>query len=426
MADLAHDLGADPAPGFDVDRVREDFPILHRQVHEKPGKPGKPLVYLDTGASAQKPRSVLDAMRRAYEQDYSNVHRGLHFLSARSTEAFEAARATAQRFLNAASEREIIFTKSTTEAINLVAHSFGDAFLTDGDDIIISEMEHHANIVPWQLLRTRKGIQVQVVPVGDDGSIDLGEVERRIGPRTKLVAMTHVSNVLGTVVPAKALVQMAHSHGVPVLFDGSQGAVHLPVDVQDLDCDFYVLTGHKLYGPTGIGVLYGTEDLLDRMPPFLGGGDMIRRVTFDETTFAELPAKFEAGTPPIVEAIGLAAAMDYVDGLGREAIAAHEQEVGQYAMQRLGAIPGVTLYGTQPDKAALVTFTMDCAHAHDIATLVDMSHGIAVRAGHHCAQPLMDKFGVAATTRASFGLYSTRAEVDVLVDALERVREIFR
>ena len=425
MADLAHDMTLDQPHPYDVERVRADFPILHRLVHEKPGKPGKPLVYLDTGASAQKPQAVLDALRRAYEEDYSNVHRGLHFLSARATEAYEAARKTTQRFLNAASEREIIFTKSTTEAINLVAHSFGDAFLTEGDDVIVSEMEHHANIVPWQLLRTRKGIRIQVVPVAADGRLDLAEVEARIGPRTKLIAMTHVSNVLGTVVPARALVDLAHGHGVPVLFDGSQAAVHMPVDVQDLDCDFYVFTGHKLYGPTGIGVLYGKEDLLERMPPFLGGGDMIRRVTFEETLFADLPAKFEAGTPPIAEAIGLAAAMDYMDGLGRAAIAAHEHEVGRYATDRLAEIPGLTIYGTQPDKAAIIAFTMDCAHPHDIATLADMSAGVALRAGHHCAQPLMDKFGVSATTRASLGLYSTKAEIDVLVEALMRVRTLF-
>ena len=425
MDGLPREQGQQTPAAYDVERVRADFPILARRVHEKPGKPGKPLVYLDTAASAQKPRVVLDALMSAYSDDYANVHRGLYELSARSTEAFEAARTTVQRFLNAGSDREIIFTKSTTEAINLVAHSFGEAFLTEGDEVMLTEMEHHANIVPWQLLRARKGIKLVVVPVGDDGALDLAEVEARIGPRTKLISVTHVSNVLGTVVPVKELVALAHAHGVPVMVDGSQGAVHMPVDVRDLDCDFYALTGHKLYGPTGVGVLYGKEDLLDRMPPFLGGGDMIRRVTFEETTFAELPAKFEAGTPPIAETIGLAAAMDYLEGLGRAAIAAHEHDVGAYAMARLAEVPGLTLYGTTPDKAAIASFTLDCAHAHDISTLVDMSHGVALRAGHHCAQPLMDKFGVAATTRASIGLYTTRAEIDVLVDALLRVREIF-
>ena len=416
---------AGDAPAYDVDAVRGDFPILGRTIHDKPGKPGKPLVYLDSAASAQKPRAVLDALQRIYAQDYSNVHRGLHFLSGRATEAYEAARERTRAFINAATDREIVFTRGTTEAINLIASSFGDAFLTEGDEVILTEMEHHANIVPWQLLRQRKGIILRVAPVGDDGSLDVADVVDLIGPRTKLIAITHVSNVLGTVVPVKAIVSEAHAHGVPVMLDGSQGVVHLPVDVQEIGCDFYAFTGHKLYGPTGIGVLYGKEDLLERMPPFLGGGDMIRRVTFEETTFADLPAKFEAGTPPIAEAVGLAAAMDYVDGLGRTAIAAHERALTDYAMARLSAFPGLTIYGTTEDKAGMVSFSMDCAHAHDVGTVLDMSVGVAVRAGHHCAQPLMDRFGVPATVRASFGLYSTFEEVDVLVDGLHRVRELF-
>ncbi len=411
------------ADRYDVDLVRQDFPILTRSVHDRPKKPGRPLVYLDSAASAQKPRQVIDAVRRCYADEYANVHRGLHYLSMLATDRYEAARATVRTFLNAASDREIIFTKSATEAINLIASSFGSV-LRDGDEVILSQMEHHANIVPWQLLRARTGIKIKVAPIDRDGNFLLDEFERLLGPRTRLVAVTHCSNVLGTVTPAKEIVRRAHAHGVPVMFDGSQGVVHLPVDVRDLDADFYVFTGHKLYGPSGIGVVYGKEDLLDRMPPYQGGGEMIHTVSFEETTFAELPNKFEAGTPPIAQAIGLGAAIDYVTALGRDTIAAHEHDLLTYATERLSAIPGLTIHGHAPGKAAIVSFTMDCAHPHDIGTVIDQT-GVAVRAGHHCAQPLMDWLGTPATARASFGLYNTRAEVDILTEALTFVRELF-
>ena len=407
-----------------VAAVRADFPILARTVHDRPNRPGRPLVYLDSAASAQKPRQVIDAISGFYEADYANVHRGLHYLSGRATQLYEAARETVRGFINAGSEREIVFTRSATEAINLVASSYGRAFLQEGDEIILTDMEHHANIVPWQMVREATGAVLKVVPVPEDGSFDLAAFEALVGPRTKLVALTHCSNVLGTVVPAADITRIAHDRGVPVLFDGSQAVVHMPVDVRAIGADFYAFTGHKLYGPTGIGVLYGKEDLLDRMPPFQGGGDMIRTVTFDETTYADLPAKFEAGTPPIAQAIGLAAAIDYVESIGRDAIAAHEHELLRYATDRLAAIPGLEIIGRAEDKAAIVSFSMDCAHPHDIGTLVDQ-RGVAVRAGHHCAQPLMNRYGVSATTRASFGLYNTMAEVDVLADALDSVRSLF-
>ena len=413
-----------PVNHYDVAAVRADFPILARTVHDRPNRPGRPLVYLDSAASAQKPRQVIDAISGFYEADYANVHRGLHYLSGRATQLYEAARETVRGFINAGSEREIVFTRSATEAINLVASSYGRAFLQEGDEIILTDMEHHANIVPWQMVREATGAVLKVVPVPEDGSFDLAAFEALVGPRTKLVALTHCSNVLGTVVPAADITRIAHDRGVPVLFDGSQAVVHMPVDVRAIDADFYAFTGHKLYGPTGIGVLYGKEDLLDRMPPFQGGGDMIRTVTFDETTYADLPAKFEAGTPPIAQAIGLAAAIDYVESIGRDAIAAHEHELLRYATDRLAAIPGLEIIGRAEDKAAIVSFSMDCAHPHDIGTLVDQ-RGVAVRAGHHCAQPLMNRYGVSATTRASFGLYNTMAEVDVLADALDSVRSLF-
>lgn len=413
-----------PVNHYDVAAVRADFPILARTVHDRPNRPGRPLVYLDSAASAQKPRQVIDAISGFYEADYANVHRGLHYLSGRATQLYEAARETVRGFINAGSEREIVFTRSATEAINLVASSYGRAFLQEGDEIILTDMEHHANIVPWQMVREATGAVLKVVPVPEDGSFDLAAFEALVGPRTKLVALTHCSNVLGTVVPAADITRIAHDRGVPVLFDGSQAVVHMPVDVRAIGADFYAFTGHKLYGPTGIGVLYGKEDLLDRMPPFQGGGDMIRTVTFDETTYADLPAKFEAGTPPIAQAIGLAAAIDYVESIGRDAIAAHEHELLRYATDRLAAIPGLEIIGRAEDKAAIVSFSMDCAHPHDIGTLVDQ-RGVAVRAGHHCAQPLMSRYGVSATTRASFGLYNTMAEVDVLADALDSVRSLF-
>lgn len=416
------------APGtaapYDVEAVRRDFPILGRTVHDRPGRTGKPLTFLDSAASAQKPRQVMDAVRHAYEAEYANVHRGLHWLSMRATDLYEAARETVRAFLNAQASSEIVFTKGATEAINLVAGSFGRAFLEEGDEVVLSQMEHHANIVPWQLLRESRGIVIKVVPVDDDGRLDLDAYQAMLGPRTKMVAVTHCSNVLGTVNPVKSMIAMAHERDIAVLLDGSQGAVHLPVDVRDLDADFYVFTGHKLYGPTGIGVLYGKKSWLDRMPPYQGGGEMIHTVSFEETTFAEPPARFEAGTPPFVQAIGLAAAIDYVRGLGRDAIAAHEHNLLVYATEKLQAIPGLTILGRVPGKAAIVSFTLDCAHPHDIGTIIDFE-GVAIRAGHHCAQPLMARYGVAATARASFGLYSTLGDVDRLVEALGMVREMF-
>ena len=413
-----------PLDGYDVEAVRSDFPVLWRKVHGRPGKPGKSLIYLDSAASAQKPRRVVEALRRCYEYEYANVHRGLHFLSGLATDRYEAARETVRAFLNAGSAREVVFTKGATEAINLVAASFG-SFLQEGDEVVVSEMEHHANIVPWQLLRAARGVVLKVAPIDDRGELNMAAFEALLGPRTKLVAITHCSNVLGTVTPAKEIARLAHAHGAAVLFDGSQAAVHVPtIDVQDIDADFYTFTGHKLYGPTGIGVLYGKRAHLDRMPPYQGGGEMIRTVTFDEVTFNETPAKFEAGTPPIAQAVGLAAAIEYTQTLGRNAIAAHEHALLDYATARLSAIPGLRIYGEAADKASIVSFTMDCAHPHDIGTIIDTG-GVAVRAGHHCAQPLMARFGLAATTRASFGLYNTKEEVDVLADALQSVREIF-
>lgn len=410
-------LKQDLTAPYDVDALRADFPILSETAH------GKPLVYLDSGASAQKPRAVIDAMRGAFEHCYANVHRGAYDLSERTTAAYEGARETVRAFLNAKSEREIVFAKNTTEGINLVAYSFGK-LLQPGDKVLISEMEHHSNIVPWQLLRDERGIELGVVPVTDDGEFRMDAYAEMLDERVKLVAVTHVSNVLGTITPAEKIVEMAHAVGAKVLFDGSQAVMHMTVDVQALDADFYVFTGHKLYGPTGIGVLYGKEALLDAMPPFLGGGDMISTVSFEKSTWAELPAKFEAGTPPIVEAIGLAAAIDYVAGIGLERIAAHERDLLTYAMQRLAAVDGLKVIGTAPNKTAVVSFTMGEAHPHDIATIIDQQ-GVAVRAGHHCAEPLMHRMGVVGTARASMGLYNTRAEIDRLAEALDKVNAIF-
>ena len=406
------------ADAYDVERVRADFPILSTQVH------GHPLCYLDNAASAQKPRAVLDAVRDAYETTYANVHRGVHYLSERATAEYEAARTKARRFLNARHDNEIVFTRGATESINLVAASFGRAFLAPGDEIIISEVEHHSNIVPWQMLRDSHGVVLKVAPISDDGELDFEGFENLFTERTKLVAISHMSNALGTIQPARRIVDAARARGARVLFDGCQAAIHLPVDVQDLDCDFYAFSGHKIYGPSGIGVLYGKAELLDALPPYQGGGEMIKTVTFEETTWADAPARFEAGTPSIVQAIGLGAALDYVTGVGKERIALHESDVLGYATQRLSAIDGLRLFGTAPAKASVLSFTMDCAHPHDVATVLDRS-GVAVRAGHHCAQPLMKRLGVTATSRASFAMYSTRAEVDALADALESVREIF-
>ena len=405
-------------PVYDVAAVRADFPILSTEVH------GKPLCFLDSGASAQKPKQVIDLMRWHYENEYANVHRGAYAFSENVTAAYESAREKVRAFLNAPSERNIIFSSHTTAAINLVAYSFGRGCLKAGDEVIISDMEHHSNIVPWQLLRDMMGIVLKVAPITDDGELRMDAFREMLTDRTKLVAITHVSNVLGSVTPAKQIVDAAHQAGAKVLFDGSQAVMHMPVDVQDLDCDFYVFTGHKLYGPSGIGVLYGKEDVLDAMPPFMGGGDMISTVAYEGSTWAELPAKFEAGTPPIVQAIGLGAAIDYVTGIGLDGIAMHEADLLQYATQRLSSIDGLRIYGTAGHKTAVISFTMGDAHPHDIATIVDRE-GVCVRAGHHCAEPLMHRFGVTGTTRASFGMYNTRAEVDTLANALEKVKRIF-
>jgi cysteine desulfurase/selenocysteine lyase len=406
------------ATPYDVARLRADFPALSLQVH------GKPLVYLDNGASAQKPRQVLDRMRRAYESEYSNVHRGLHHLANAATEAFEGARETVRAFLNAGSVDEIIFTRSATEAINLVANGVGLSGIGEGDEIVLTIMEHHSNVVPWHFLRERKGAVLKWVQVREDGSFDLDLFEQALTERTKFVAVTHMSNVLGTVVPVKEVVRLAHERGVPVLVDGSQGAVHLAPDVQDIDCDYYVFTGHKVYGPTGIGALYGKKERLAALPPFNGGGEMIRDVTEANVTYGDPPHRFEAGTPPIVQAIGLGAALDYMREVGLEAIAAHETTLRDYAHERLGAMNALTIFGKAPGKGAIVSFNLQGAHAHDVATVLDRS-GVAVRAGTHCAQPLLQRLGVTSTCRASFALYNTTDEVDRLAEALTKARDLF-
>lgn len=404
--------------GYDVARIRDEFPILAREVH------GKPLVYLDNGASAQKPKVVLDAIRKAYEEEYSNVHRGLHFLSNLATENFEKARESARRFLNAGSTDEIIFTSNATDAINLVAQSFGGMAIGEGDEIVITIMEHHSNIVPWHFHRERNGAVIKWAPVSDDGDFLIEEFEKLLTPRTKMVAVTHMSNALGTIVPIKQVVAMAHERGIPVLVDGSQAAVHMPVDVQDIDCDFYVCTGHKLYGPSGVGILYGKREHLEVMPPYRGGGEMIGTVSCDEVTYAAPPHRFEAGTPMIVQAIGLGVALDYINEVGRERISAHEETLRAYAHERLGQINSLKIIGQAQDKGSIVSFVMEGVHAHDVSTIIDRS-GIAVRAGTHCAEPLLERFGVTSTCRASFGMYNTLEEVDVLADALIRAKEFF-
>ena len=405
------------ALAFDVAEIRKDFPILSRTVH------GKPLVYLDSAASAQKPQAVMDAIVRGYMQDYANVHRGAYYLSETSTAAYEAAREKVRAFINARSLSEVVFTKGATEALNLVASSYGRAFLKTGDEIVLTAVEHHSNIVPWQLLRDAVGCELRIVPVNLDGSVDVAQFAKVIGPRTKLVAIAHVSNVLGTVLPIREIADLAHAAGAKLCIDGCQGIVHQHVDVQALGCDFYVFSGHKLYGPTGIGVLWARAELLDAMPPYQGGGDMIDSVSFAKTTWAPAPAKFEAGTPPIVQAIGLGAAVDYLNGIDRAAAAAHEDALLRYAMTSLAQVPGVKLIGTARGKTAVQSFVMDGAHPHDLATVLDRS-GVCVRAGHHCAQPLMDVMGVTATTRASFALYNTMEEVDALIAALRRAQEV--
>ena len=403
---------------YDVNRIRADFPIISQEVH------GKPLTFLDNGASAQKPRQVIDAMRSVYETEYANVHRGAYQLSERATERYEGARNIVQRFLNAKSRQEIVFAKNVTEVINLVAYSYARCVLEPGDEVIITDMEHHSNIVPWQLMRDERGLVLKYVSCTDDGEFRIEDLAKLITPKTKLISLTHVSNVMGTVVPIKEVANLAHEHGAKLMVDGAQAVMHMPVDVQDLDCDFYAFTGHKIYGPSGIGVLYGKAELLDAMPPFLGGGDMILSVTMEKSTWAALPAKFEAGTPPIAQAIGLGAALEYVSGIGLEGIAAHEIDLLNYATQQLSSIDGLRIIGTAPNKTSVISFTMDGAHPHDISTIIDQA-GVCVRAGHHCAQPLMERMGVPATTRASFGMYNTREEADTLVAALGNVREIF-
>ena len=406
------------AVGLDVERVRKDFPILAEEVH------GKPLVYLDSASSAQKPRQVIDAMSQLYETSYANIHRGVYRLSQLSTQAFEATRERAARFLGAADSREIVFTRNATEAINLVASTWGRSHLGPGDEVLLTEMEHHANIVPWQMLCETTGARLRVAPIDDAGELIVEEFARLLGPSTRMVAFTHVSNALGTINPVKQLCALAHEHGAVVLLDGAQAVPHLAVDVCDIDCDFYVFTGHKLFGPSGVGVLYGKLALLDEMPPYQGGGDMIESVTFEKTTYAPVPHKFEAGTPDIAGVIGLGAAIDYVETIGLDAIAAHEHELLEYATKQLEAIPGLRIVGTARDKAAVVSFVLDFAHPHDIGTILDQE-GIAVRTGHHCAQPVMARYEIAATARASFSIYNTTADVDALTGAIEKVRELF-
>lgn len=403
---------------YDVERIRADFPILSREVH------GKPLVYLDNGASAQKPNAVIEAVGHVYGHEYANVHRGLHFLSNATTDAYEKARETVRRFLNAPSVEEIVFTSGTTDAINLVAHGWAMKHLREGDEIILTQMEHHSNIVPWHFLRERMGVKLVWVPVEEDGSLSMDKYRAAFSDRTKLVAITHMSNVLGTIVPLKEAAAIAHEHDALIMADGSQGAVHLPVDVQDLGVDFYCMTGHKLYGPSGIGALYGKMDVLKTMRPFKGGGEMILDVTEDDVTYAEPPHRFEAGTPPIAQAIGLGAALEYMEGIGREAILVHETDLRDYAQEQLSRINSLRLFGNAPGKGAIFAFELEGIHAHDVSMVIDRQ-GVAVRAGTHCAQPLMQRFGVSSTCRASFGMYNTKEEVDILVEALEKARKFF-
>ncbi len=403
---------------FDVQRIRRDFPILSRSIREKS------LVYLDNAATTQKPQPVLDTLARYYAAENANIHRGVYLLSEEATAAYDLARVKVQGLLNARSAHEIIFTRNSTESINLVAQSYGRQTLGPGDEVLITHMEHHSNIVPWQLLCEQVGARLCVAPIDDRGTLQLDEFQRLISPRTRLVAVVHLSNSLGTINPVQDIVRMAHARGVPVLIDGSQSVYHMPVDVQDLDCDFYVFTGHKLYGPTGIGVLYGRESLLEQMPPYQGGGDMIRSVTLEKTTYAELPHKFEAGTPHIAGAIGLGSAVDYLLSVGFAGIGRHEADLLEYGTNALSEVKGLQLIGTSPNKASILSFIMDGAHPHDIGTIVD-ADGIAIRTGHHCTQPVMDRFGVPATARASISMYNTHDEIDALVKALEHVRETF-
>jgi cysteine desulfurase/selenocysteine lyase len=416
---VAHEITRTPsAEGFDVDKIRTDFPILKQKIH------GRPLVYFDNGATSQKPQLVIDALNRYYTAENSNIHRGVHFLSEQATAAYEAARDKIKHFINARSEQEIIFVRGTTEAINLVAQSYGRTFLKRGDEIIISAMEHHSNIVPWQILCEQNGARLRVIPINHDGELVLDEYCRMLNEKTKLVSVTHVSNALGTIVPVKEMARLAHERQVPVLVDGAQAAPHLKVDVQELDCDFYAFSGHKLFGPTGVGILYGRSELLDAMPPYQGGGDMISLVTFEKTHYNVLPYKFEAGTPHIAGGIGLGAAIDYLEGLDWQQVAAHEHGLLAYATAALSDIDGLRIIGTAKEKVGVVSFVFDHVHAHDVGTILDQE-GVAVRAGHHCAMPVMQRFGVPATTRASFALYNTRQEIDILVRGIQRALEVF-
>ena len=403
---------------LNIEEIRKDFPILSRTVYNRP------LVYLDNAATTQKPRAVVEAMTEEYYSVNANVHRGVHYLSQQATELHEQARANVQKFINARSEAEIIFTRGTTESLNLVAFSFGEAFLKEGDEVLVSVMEHHSNIVPWQMLRERKGIVLKVIPMTDEGEIDLEAYKNLFSPRTRLVCIAHVSNVLGTVNPVKEITAIAHAHGAKVLVDGAQSVPHRRVDVQDIDCDFLTFSGHKIYGPTGIGVLYGREELLEKMPPYQGGGEMIARVSFEKTTYERLPFKFEAGTPDFVGSHALAVALDYVRGIGQDIIAAHEAALTCYAMEQMSLIPGMKIYGTAREKEAVISFNVGDIHPLDLGTLLDRL-GIAIRTGHHCAQPLMARCGVESMARASFALYNTRAEVDALVAGIDRVRKMF-
>jgi len=405
------------ATAFDVEAIRRDFPILHQTVN------GKPLVYLDNAASSQRPKSVIEAISRYYENDHANVHRGVHTLSQRATDAYEGARETIRRFINARDTKEIVFVRGTTEAVNLVAQSFARTGFQPGDEILISALEHHANIVPWQLLREQIGAVLKVIPINEQGEVDFVEFEKLIGPRTRLLALAHVSNALGTIVPVEKFIKVAKQHGVPVLLDGAQAIPHTAVDVQALGCDFYCFSSHKMLGPTGMGVLYGKRELLEKMPPWQGGGDMILSVSFEKTTFNQLPWKFEAGTPHIAGAIGLATAIDYLEKIGMDRIAAYEHELLVYATERLSQLPGLRIVGTAPEKAAVVSFMLEGIHPHDIGTILD-TEGVAIRTGHHCAMPVMDFFKIPATARASMSFYNTREEIDRLVTALEHTRQV--
>ena len=402
---------------LDVQRVRRDFPILQQEVR------GRPLVYLDNAATSQKPHQVIDALTRYYTAENSNIHRGVHYLSELATTKYEATRSTVKRFINAGEEREIVFVRGTTEGLNLVAQSFGRQRVGEGDEVIISTMEHHSNIVPWQMLCEERGARLRVIPINDDGELLLDEYEKLLSPRTKLVSLVHVSNSLGTINPIKRIIETAHAQGVPVAIDGAQAAPHLRLDVQDLDCDFYTFSGHKLFGPTGIGVLYGKAEHLEAMPPYQGGGDMIKSVTFEKTIYNDLPYKFEAGTPHIAGVIGLGAAIDYVEGIGLDRIGAHESELLRYGIERLSAIDGLKLIGTAGHKASILSFVLDGVHPHDVGSILD-GEGIAIRTGHHCTQPVMERFGIAATARASLAFYNTKEEIDALVEGIHHVSEV--